>query len=266
MGVKPVLIAQCRVLTLGKMLSICWLLMSACATVPTPTRIALLAPFEGRYREIGYDALYAARLALQDTGNNQIELLPIDDGGTMATATSRARALAQDPQVQVALVLGYAATAPEALDAFGDIPVLVVGHWGTRSIADRVLVLANPAAASDYTIPTRIDVLEAATMIGPIVGGEVLALQQLTDLRSQLDDVTIVTSLTLPDAEFTERYLNSDLFAPDPGLFAPLTYEAMQIALEAPDFSNASVPGTAPIFAYGYSEDGDLIPVNRVIE
>ncbi len=41
------------------------MLLSACAVKRTPTiyRIALLAPFEGRYREIGYNALYAARMA-----------------------------------------------------------------------------------------------------------------------------------------------------------------------------------------------------------
>ena len=32
-------------------------------TEPPPV-IALFAPFEGRYQEFGYDALYAARLAL----------------------------------------------------------------------------------------------------------------------------------------------------------------------------------------------------------
>ena len=29
-----------------------------------PGKIALLAPFEGQYREIGYNALYAVRLAI----------------------------------------------------------------------------------------------------------------------------------------------------------------------------------------------------------
>ncbi|MBE2183871.1 MAG: hypothetical protein IAE89_10635, partial [Anaerolineae bacterium] len=42
----------------------CALCLAGCgATAATPKvqRIALLAPFEGRYREIGYNALYAAR-------------------------------------------------------------------------------------------------------------------------------------------------------------------------------------------------------------
>src|SRR5690349_2126250 len=42
--------------------------LSGCAITPhelTP-RIALLAPFEGRYREVGYNAYYAVRLAFVD--------------------------------------------------------------------------------------------------------------------------------------------------------------------------------------------------------
>jgi ABC-type branched-subunit amino acid transport system substrate-binding protein len=63
------------------------------------TRIALLAPFEGRYREVGYNAYYAALLALGESGSTQIELLAVDDGGSPATAAQRAAALARDPWV-----------------------------------------------------------------------------------------------------------------------------------------------------------------------
>jgi hypothetical protein len=266
MAVRQVLSAECRVLSQRIYFGVFCLLISACATIPTPNRIALLAPFEDRYREIGYDALYAARLALQDAGTNQIELLPIDDGGTVETAVERARALAQDPQIKAALVLGYAATDPETLAAFDDVPVLVVGYWGVQSVDDHVFVLANPDAANDYTIPARVDVLDAAKTVGSIIGGEVLALKQVADLRASLSDLTIVTSMPLPDAGFRGRYTNSDQFAPEPGLFAPLTYEAMQIALQAPDFPRISALESAPIFAYSYDESGSLIPVDRVIE
>ena len=37
--------------------------LTACGGTPPVMRLALLAPFEGRYREVGYQALYAARLA-----------------------------------------------------------------------------------------------------------------------------------------------------------------------------------------------------------
>ena len=51
-------------------------LVTACAIqrTSTPYKIALLAPFEGRYRDVGYDALYAARLALSEANLSQIVL------------------------------------------------------------------------------------------------------------------------------------------------------------------------------------------------
>ena len=58
------------------------LLVTGCAVNRTAeiTRIALLAPFEGRYREVGYDLLYAARLALREGGYTGIEILPANLG------------------------------------------------------------------------------------------------------------------------------------------------------------------------------------------
>ena len=61
--------------------------VSACAVVRTPSivRMALLAPFEGRYREVGYNALYAARLGFcRRQAILQVDLLAVDDGGTQA--------------------------------------------------------------------------------------------------------------------------------------------------------------------------------------
>ena len=50
---------------LSLILSIVLLLfLSACAASTQPVvKIGLVAPFEGRYRQIGYEAIYAARLA-----------------------------------------------------------------------------------------------------------------------------------------------------------------------------------------------------------
>lgn len=268
------------------------LLLAGCMTtaILVPTRIALLAPFEGRYREVGYNALYAAHLALQDTGDGAIELLPIDDGGTSASALDRARALALDPQVQVTLVMGYAATAPDTLNAFSDIPVLVVGDWGAKPANNRVFVLSNPRIDDLLTIPTRMKITAAARLDAPFVGGEILALAQFGKLRASLDGVTVVSSASLPDSAFAERYRASDQFAPEPGLLASLTYDAARMALEAIQASDsrAAVMQTlsaktysgmngeiafengywrhAPIHTYQYGADGQLLPVDRVVE
>ncbi|MCS7070642.1 MAG: hypothetical protein NZM00_03995, partial [Anaerolinea sp.] len=57
-------------------------LLTGCTVHQTAPRIALIAPFEGRYREVGYNALYAARLALADAESG-VQLLPLDDGGSV---------------------------------------------------------------------------------------------------------------------------------------------------------------------------------------
>ncbi len=211
------------------------MLVNACAVVRTPpiAKIALLAPFEGRYREVGYEALYAARLALADVNDPQIELLAVDDGGS--EAISRARAVTEDPQVAVVIALGYAATEPDTLQAFGDLPVLAVGDWGAEATGDNVFILSSPAFAGLITVPPRISLTDAAALPAShgLTGGAVFGLAGFAKLRSSFDGVHIASSGILPDADFVTRYRGDDPFAPEPRLLATLTYDAARIAVAA---------------------------------
>jgi ABC-type branched-subunit amino acid transport system substrate-binding protein len=267
------------------------LLITGCTAIPTPTRIALLAPFEGRYREVGYEALYAARLALQDADTNFVELLPLEDGGSANTALMRANALRIDPAVSAVLVLGYAAVDPDVLTVFGDLPVLVIGDWGAQPISERVYILSNPNISDRLTVPERTEITDAARMPVPFIGGEILALTQLRDLRDSLDGITIISSAALPDAQFAERYTVSDSFAPEPGLLASLSYDAARLVAQAvisgqgghdavnQNLHNASYSGLngeiqfmdgywadAPIHEYAYDESGALLPIDDIVE
>jgi len=199
------------------------LVLSGCAVVQTPptVRVTLLAPFEGRYREVGYDALYAARLALSDSNVAQVVLLAVDDGGTPENAAARARALSLDPSVRAVLLAGYAATDSATLDALGDLPAIVIGAWGVVP-RDSVQVMASPSAEP---LP-RLNVLDAANQDTPLVCGEVCALKQFAKLRDDLDGVEIHSSAALPDADFVARYLASGQFVDDPGLLVTLAYDA----------------------------------------
>jgi ABC-type branched-subunit amino acid transport system substrate-binding protein len=87
-------------------LGICSLaFVSACGSTRPVIKFGLVAPFEGRYRPVGYDAIYAARLAVRErnasggVGGYRVELVAYDDGGDPQAATERARQLALDPQV-----------------------------------------------------------------------------------------------------------------------------------------------------------------------
>ncbi len=81
-------------------------LLSACVASTRPTvKIGLVGPFEGRYREIGQEIIYAVRLAVREAntaggmGGYSIELMAFDDGGDPAQAEEQAHKLATDPQV-----------------------------------------------------------------------------------------------------------------------------------------------------------------------
>lgn len=266
-------------------------MITSCTNIPTPTRIALLAPFEGRYREVGYDALYSARMAVQDAGTNFIELLPVEDGGSATSATTRAHALNIDPDVAAVLVLGYSATDAAVLAAFGDLPVLVVGDWGAQPVSERVYILTNPTIRDQLTIPEHTEITESAQLPAPFTGGEILALTQFGDLRPTLDGITILSSAALPDAQFAERYTTSDPFAPEPGLLASLSYDAARMAAEAMlsgqgdreavnqylgETNYAGFNGIirfeggywadAPIHEYVYNDTGELLPVDHIVE
>ncbi len=94
--------------------------LSACSASTQPVvKIGLVAPFEGRYRPIGYEAIYAARLAIREINargginGRRIELVALDDRGEPEKALKAARQLVLDPQV--AAVIGH--LQPDSTDA-----------------------------------------------------------------------------------------------------------------------------------------------------
>lgn len=219
-------------------------LAAGCAVqaIESPVKIGLLAPFEGRYREIGYEALYAARLAITESGRDDITLLAVDDGGTASSAKSRAHALADDPSVKAVIVLGY--DAADAADAFGDIPVIVVENWFIRP-GDSTFILGSPELNVLITVRPRIEVTEAVNVGSSAIGGIIFSLEGFRKIRQDLTDIQLISSSTLPDAAFRERYINSDLFTPEPGLLATLSYDATQIAIASITSVDTSRPEVA---------------------
>jgi ABC-type branched-subunit amino acid transport system substrate-binding protein len=103
-------------------ISLCCLavLLTACAASTQPVvKIGLVAPFEGRYRSIGYEAIYAARLAIREINaqgginGQRVELVALDDRGEPDKAIEAARQLVLDPQVVA--VVGH--LRPDSTDA-----------------------------------------------------------------------------------------------------------------------------------------------------
>jgi ABC-type branched-subunit amino acid transport system substrate-binding protein len=111
------------------------LFLSACAASTQPVvKIGLVAPFEGRYRPLGYEAIYAARLAIREINargglnGHRIELVALDDRGEPEKAITAARQLVLDPQVVA--VVGH--LRPDSSDAAmkiyceAGLPVIVI--------------------------------------------------------------------------------------------------------------------------------------------
>ncbi|HNS51506.1 MAG TPA: ABC transporter substrate-binding protein [Anaerolineae bacterium] len=88
------------------LLGSCLFLLASCAfpgTVPETVKLGLSAPFEGLYRDLGYEALYAARLAVRQVnqaggigGGYLVELVALNDMNDAQEAAAQAVEMAVD--------------------------------------------------------------------------------------------------------------------------------------------------------------------------
>lgn len=112
------------------------LLITGCASVQPVVKIGLVAPFEGAQREVGYDAIYAARLAVREInavggiGGYRVALVALDDGGDVQLAQETAASLAIDPAVVAVIGHGLAETTAVAQPIYKDagMPLLPLGN------------------------------------------------------------------------------------------------------------------------------------------
>lgn len=215
-------------------------------------KIALLAPFEGPYRELGYNALYAVRLAMSEAGRDNLQLLPVDDGGTVSTAGARIRALNLDSAVVAIIALGEAATHP-ATQQSNDKPLILIGNWGqARADADSLYATSKERAEAG----ARDDLLIAKRAIS---GGG-------------MPQEFFTSNGSLADAQFSARYVGSGQHIPRPNWLATLTYDLARLVLSAiaaggelRDLDFAGLTGLTGIngeisFAGGYWQDA---PIHR---
>jgi len=120
------------------------LLLAACqfpGTVRPTVKVGLVAPFEGRYRYVGYDVIYAVRLALREAnaaggvGGYSVELVAYDDGADPTMAVEQARKLAVDPAVVAAIGHFREETTAAALGAYAGAGIPLVAP----AVLDRAL-------------------------------------------------------------------------------------------------------------------------------
>lgn len=111
------------------------LILTGCRQVAPVVKVGLVAPFEGRERAIGYDAIYAARLAIREVnevagkGRVRVALVALDDGGDPRLARQAAAAVVTDPDIMI--VLGHwlpeTTAAAEEIYIRGGLPLIRLG-------------------------------------------------------------------------------------------------------------------------------------------
>lgn len=125
----------CYVLRIAGASLTCVFLLTTCqfpGTVRPVVKIGLVAPFEGRYRYVGYDVIYAVRLALREANTAggvagySIELAAYDDGADPAMAAEQARKLAADPAVVAAIGHFYEETTAAAASVYAETGIVLI--------------------------------------------------------------------------------------------------------------------------------------------
>ena len=142
-------------------------MLSACddlrpASSQRVVKVGLVAPFAGRYRDVGYDVIYSARLAIREANQQRgpeqtkVALVAMDDFGDPETARVAASAMAIDPDVVA--VMGHwlpeTTSAAEPIYAAEGLPFLPAGEglFGATDPAN-----LNPAFLRAYEEVTPFD-------------------------------------------------------------------------------------------------------------
>jgi ABC-type branched-subunit amino acid transport system substrate-binding protein len=119
-------------------------------------KIALVAPFEGRLRQVGYDAFPAMRIAIRDqinaggTGNIYVTFIAYNDNGDPAMAERVARNVALDPEVLAVMGHFNLTTTLAAMGVYtsAGLPLLAPHAPADQLPYDPLVFHMGPAAAS----------------------------------------------------------------------------------------------------------------------
>jgi len=199
------------------------LLLTACTITRPVLKIGLVAPFEGRYRDVGYEVVFAVRLAVREinaaggVGGYSVELVALDDSGDEQMAVEQARKLAADASV-----------------------IAVIGHWRentTIAAAPEYERVSIPliAPSANAQLPASAFKLWAVSPCHLITPTD--CFESLEDLElAAVNNLTLTVPAPLPidstNATFAERY-RPIAFGYEPKFNAVLAYDAAQLIFDA---------------------------------
>lgn len=133
-------------------------------------KIGLVAPFQGRHREMGYDVIYSARLAIREAnqategGRTKALLVAVDDFGDPEIARESAEAMIIDPEVMA--VIGH--WLPETTAAAR--PVYEAAGLALVEAGQGTFGATNPASLDDVFLSAYEEVTPFDETAGPYAG------------------------------------------------------------------------------------------------
>jgi ABC-type branched-subunit amino acid transport system substrate-binding protein len=234
-------------------------------------KIGLVAPFEGRYRDVGYEVIYAVRLAVREVnaaggvGGHSLALQALDDAGDPAQAVEQARKLAADPDVVGVLGHWLEATTIAAAPSYAraGLPLLATARgelpggawrWWLTAEAEAAAVpagaLACPAPCEaledlDWLNSARVDEPGRA-VYGPALWGQP---QFLALAGTAGEGAYFLTPAPYPaesqDPGFAGRY-GAISNGVTPRSYAVLAYDGARLLFEAIERSLAEGGGATP--------------------
>jgi ABC-type branched-subunit amino acid transport system substrate-binding protein len=133
-------------------------------------KIGLVAPFEGRHRDVGYDVIYSARLAIRQAneasqaGMTKVTLVAVDDFGDPQAARETARAMVIDHDVMAVIGHWLPETTAAAQAVYRDdgMPFVAAG--------DGLLGAGDPLGLDDGFLRAYEDVTPFDESAGPFAG------------------------------------------------------------------------------------------------
>jgi branched-chain amino acid transport system substrate-binding protein len=149
------------------------------AQAPSVVKIGLAGSFEGLYRNSGYEALYAVKLAVAEwnarggVAGHPVELVALDDSGSAEQARRQPAELAADTDILGAVghTLGHTTDAALSEYARLGLPLVSPTAW-TRNPRSEWVFLAGGAFVGEALAALREAGLQPGARIAVVGGGE----------------------------------------------------------------------------------------------
>ncbi|HCB49079.1 MAG: hypothetical protein AMJ56_03730 [Anaerolineae bacterium SG8_19] len=165
-----------------------WFFTSGCNSVSPEVKIGLVGPFEGRHRDVGYDVIYSARLAIREVNNSggigqyRVSLVAFDDFGNPEMAPQVAAALVADDDIVA--VLGH--WLPETTNSAA--PVYERGNVPFVATDNNEFEIADPSILPVEFQQRYASITPFDEVVGPHAGGAYDAMNAIIEAIRLAED------------------------------------------------------------------------------